>query len=128
MEYLILVGFVTLVISIVLGIAVFYTGNVQNNLRSNQVNEFANKVVSTSEYVFYAGEPSKATITAYVPDGVTNISIVENSLVVSFHDSGGESRLLFPSNVNITGTLTSGEGIKNIEIMASGGQVVISPA
>jgi len=125
LEYMILMAFITLIIAGILGIAVFYTGGVQHGVRSNQVQEFAHKITSTAEYIYYSGEPSKATITAYVPEGVTNITIVENSLVISHWDTGGLATTLFPCNVNISGTLHSEWGVKTIELVATENEVVI---
>ncbi len=125
-EYLMMMGFVTIIIAGILSVAVFYTGSVKSGVTSNQVKEFSNKIISTAEYVFYSGEPSMATIEIYIPDGVQNVTIQENSLVVDYWSSGGLSRTVFPSNVNITGTLPHTAGYKKIKITATTNNVVIT--
>ena len=124
MEYLIIMGFVTTMIIIILGIALTYTGSIQDNIKVTQVNNFANKVISSAESVFYYGEPSKSTISAYLPEGVKEIQIVneitesENAMFITISTSTGLNKIGFSSEVPINGTLTISPGIKRIEISA----------
>jgi uncharacterized protein (UPF0333 family) len=127
-EYLILMGFVTLILSIILGVAFFYVDGVKDQTNIGHVDSFAKKVISTSEIIFYAGEPSQSTIEAYLPGNIEQIDIAENTLFVSLRTSSGLNKIGFPSNVNITGNITSTEGIKIIEMVASNGQVIIRMA
>ena len=127
-EYLMLMSFVAVVILGIMAVAFFYTGTSDDRMRMNQLNRFAEKVISTAEYVFYSGEPSKATIAIYLPEGVNNIQITENMLVVNITTSSGENRIGFPANVNITGTITPTSGIKNLEISAKSDHVEIVQA
>jgi len=127
-EYLILMSFVTLVISGILGIAVMYTGSIQDRVKINQANKFANKVVSTAEYVYYAGEPSKATITTYLPENINQIDFEENSLIIEMHTSNGERVVAFPANVNMTGSINPQTGVKKLEIVAYDDYVSITHA
>src|SRR3989344_417475 len=92
-EYMIVIGFVTLVISLILGVSILYTNTVQDRVKVNHMDSFADKIISTSEYVFYAGEPSKATITAYLPKDVTAIEVLENTLFISIRTSSGLNKL-----------------------------------
>jgi len=117
-EYLILMGFVTFVLSILIGLAFFYTAGVQDRIRITQANNFANKLVSTAEYVFSAGAPSKTTMKVYLPEGVKDVNISENILFVSIQTSSGLNKLGFPSSVNISGSITSIQGLKKIEVVA----------
>jgi len=125
-EYLILVGFVTLIISGIFAVALFYTNNSQDNVRITQVTNFANKIISSSESMFYAGEPSKTTITAFLPENVKNITIAEDTLIITVQISSGLNVIGFPSKVNITGDITHTPGIKKIVIAAQEDKVLIS--
>jgi uncharacterized protein (UPF0333 family) len=128
MEYLIVIGFVTFIILTILGIAFFYTNSSKDKLIMTQANNFANKIIATAESVYYAGKPSKATISAYLPDGVTGISIENNELVLNITAGTGKNVIGFPSNVPLsdTSSITSTEGIKEIEIRAEENNVVIT--
>jgi len=76
--------------------------------------------------MFYAGEPSKTTITAFLPEGVKNITIAENTLIISVQISSGLNVIGFPSKVNITGDITHTPGIKKIVITAQEDRVLIA--
>ena len=58
-EYLIIISFVTFIIISVLGIALIYSSEIRDSIKSSQLDKLSDKIVSTSESVFYAGEPSK---------------------------------------------------------------------
>lgn len=127
-EYLILMGFVTLVLAGILGIAFFYTSGIQDRVRINQVNNFASKVISAAEYIYSAGEPSKTTVLAYLPENVKNITIEENLILISIETSSGLSRIGFPSSVNITGEIPYTPGLKKLEVEALVNGARILPA
>ena len=72
-----------MIIGAIVTLAFFYTNSSQDNVRISQVTNFGNKIISSAETVFYSGEPSKTTISTYLPEGVENITIAENTLYVS---------------------------------------------
>lgn len=125
-EYLIVVGFVTFIVIGILGIAFFYSNSVRDKIKTTQLSNFANKLISTCESVFYAGEPSKATITAYLPENVDSIEILDNELIFTYQTSTGVNKISFSSNVPISGTLGSSSGLRRIQVLAQQNQVVIS--
>jgi len=125
-EYLILVGFVTIIIVGIMGVALFYTSSSKDSVKITQVNNFANKIISNAESVYYAGEPSKATITTYLPEGVAAIDITENTLLITLQLSTGTSVIGFDGNVNITGSINPNQGVKKIEILAQEDGVLIT--
>ena len=108
---------VFLVISIV-GFAFFYTSGTEDSIKLNQVRNFANKIISNAESVFFAGEPSKVSVTSYLPSGVQSVDIIENSLVFNISTNSGLTRIAYSSDVPISGTLSINEGVKVIEIIA----------
>ena len=63
-------GFLTFVLISVVSIAVIYSSGTNDKIKVIQVNNFANKVLSTAESVFFYGQPSKASVSVYLPDGV----------------------------------------------------------
>ena len=101
MEFLILMGFLTFVITGILGIGYFYSGTINDRIKSTQISNFVNKIISTSEVVFYSGEPSKATISVHLPDGIRNIEIINNTIIVTYHLTSGQNKISFSSNVPI---------------------------
>ena len=125
-EYIIIFGFATFILIGVLGLAFFYSGTIKDRIKITQVNNFANKVLSTSESVFYYGEPSKATISVYLPEGVLNISILGKTLYIETQTSSGIEKNGFQGKVPITGNITISPGIKKIEFLAEESRVLIS--
>lgn len=125
-EYLIVIGFVVFLIITMIGVAFVYSSNIQDKLRSNQLDYFANKVISSSETVYYSGPPSKLTVKAYLPSGITGISISGNQILFNFTTNTGLNKISYKSDVPLTGSLSINEGVKRIVISAQTGNVLIS--
>jgi hypothetical protein len=128
-EYILILGFVSFVVLSILGVAIYYTGNIKDRIKSNYINNYGNKIVSTSEYIFYSGEPSKATITCYLPESVEDVYVNANSLVITYSTSSGKNIRSFDSNVpiveNLSSDLTVSPGLKRIEITARSNNAII---
>jgi Flp pilus assembly protein TadG len=131
-EYLIIMGFLTFVIIGIMGVAFSFSGLVRDRLVITQASNFANKIISTAESVYYEGEPSKATISVYLPEQVTNVRVEDNMLVLTISTSSGENLMGFSSNVPISqpaleeDRLSSTSGIKTVVITARTNDVQIS--
>ncbi len=130
MEFLILMGFLTFVMVVIIGAGFYYSNTINDRMKSSQIANFANKITSTAEVVFYAGEPSKATITAHLPDGVTDLQIIENSIVITHSLTSGENTIAYQSSVpmveNFSAELSIFSGIKSIVIVANESHAVVS--
>jgi len=91
-EYLVVVGFVTFLVIGVLGVAVYYSAQLRDSIKFYQLENYAEKIVSGAESVFYSGEPSRVTITAYLPAGVQSVEIIEDQIVVSISTANGVAK------------------------------------
>ncbi len=118
-EYLVVFGFVTMVVIIILGIALNYSGSVKDNIKITQINSYANEIIAASESVFYAGEPSKATIDCYLPENVKEVQVAENSLFITVETHTGTDKMAYSSKVPISGILSGTGGVKKIEVVAN---------
>lgn len=127
-EYLIIVGFVVFVLIVTLGIAFFYSGSIKDRIRFMDLSGCASKIISSSESVFYAGNPSKTTISCYLPDNIKEINITENSLIFSIQTNSGISKTAFSSNVPISGNIPTFSGSRKIIIQAQENTVSIGLA
>ncbi len=125
-EYMIIVGFVTFAIMSILVLAMSYSGQVKDKVKLNQVESFANQLLNSAESVFFAGEPSKTTISLYLPDGVKEINITSSYIFISVLTSSGENKRIFKSKVPIQGTISTGEGIKKLTLEATNDYLLIS--
>ena len=126
LEYTVLVVFVTFVVIGVLALAYVYSGGIKDRIKMNQIESFGKKIIATSESIFYSGNPSKATISVYLPREVTEIQITENSIIISVNTNTGITKIAYPSNVPITGTLSPNPGINKIQVIAEEDTVRIS--
>lgn len=118
-EYMIIVAFVTLAITSILIFAFFYSNQVKDSLKENNIENFASQLISSSETVFFSGEPSKTTIQLYLPAGVEDISISSYDIVVTTRTSGGSLNIRnFQSKVPLNGTINPSEGLKKIVLEA----------
>ena len=125
-EYLIVVGFIIFILIGILVTSLFYSNLISNNIKISQVGNFANKIISSAEKVFYSGEPSLATITVYLPSGVQGISISGKEIVLNVSTTNGINRISYSSKVPINGVITKTEGVKKIKIVAFAGNVSIN--
>ena len=123
MEFLILMGFLTFVIIGILGIGYFYSGTINDRIKSTQISNFVNKIVSTSEIVFYSGEPSKATISVHLPEGISDIEIINDTIIITYHLMSGQNKVSFSSKVPIieipAKEITASSGLKILVITAN---------
>ena len=126
-EYLILISFILFAVLTALGIAMVYSTQIKDSIKSSQIEKFAKKIISQSERVFYSGEPAKSTLSVYLPEGVTEINLVENNILIRYTTAGGESLTAFPSNVNLTGgSLSTTSGLKKVTITATSTNAIVS--
>ncbi len=125
-EYMIIVGFVTVAIISILGFAYFYSNQIKDQIKANQLESFATQLINSAESVFFSGEPSKTTISLYLPEGVESIVIAPDSIVITTQTSSGKDIQAFRSKVPISGTITSTGGIKKLSIEAQASDVLIS--
>jgi hypothetical protein len=127
-EYLVIVSFITFFIIVILGIALLYSSQIRDSVRMSQIEKFSKKIISSAETVFYAGEPSKSTINAYLPEGVTNIQILEKEITLTISLSSGINRISYLSKVPIDGTISTMDGIKKIQVLATSSKSLITEA
>jgi hypothetical protein len=125
-EYLVVFSFVVFFVIVILGVALAYSSSIRDSMRFSQVETYANKIISSSESVFYSGTPSKATIQAYIPEDVQTVEIIENSIVITLGSSSGTNKLSYYSKVPISGALSNNKGIKDIQIVANETSITIS--
>ena len=126
-EYMIVVGFITLAIISVLGFSIFFSNSIKDRVRLNQAESYAVGLINSAEAVFFAGEPSKKTIKLYLPEGVNDIYIDnEYTLIVDMTTSSGPNIRAFSSDVPMMGTLTPGDGTRNIVLIAESDHVNVT--
>ena len=125
-EYLMVISFVLFIILSVLGIALTYSSQIKDTLRFNQIESFSTKITSQAESIFYAGEPSRTTVNAYLPEGINSIMIQGYFIIFNVTTNAGNSVTSYRSNVNLTGSLGTNSGIRLVHLNATSNSVIIS--
>ena len=113
-EYMIIVGFITFAVISILAFALFFSDDIKDRLKLNQVESFAINLINSAESVFFAGEPSKTTVKLYLPEGVEEIIITSDALIITTRISGGINKRAFDSKVPLNGTILPGKGIRKL--------------
>lgn len=128
LEYLIVVAFVVFVVIAMLAAAIFYTSEARDKIKINQLSNFANKVINSAESVYFAGEPSKVTVTAFLPEGIESFQVLENSLVFNITTDSGVTRIAYPSSVPLDAAinLSVASGVKRLQIIAGSDKVYVN--
>jgi len=129
-EYMIIVGFVTMAIMLILAFSFVYSNQIKDRIKLNQAENFAIQLINSAESVFFAGEPSKTTASLYLPDGVEEIYFSSNAFIISTRVSSGVNRRSYSSKVSIqnTTTINTNEGIKKLVLEARANHVDVSSA
>lgn len=125
-EYLMVIGFVTFVTASVLILAYLYSAIAKDKIAMDQIEVFAQKIISSAEAVYYAGEPSQITVTGYLPNSVQQIEIEDKAINFNISTSSGGVYRSFSSKVALSGAINAGAGIKNLKLKAEYNKVIIS--
>lgn len=118
LEYLLVMAFISFTLIVIIGTGFIFSSQIKDVIRSTQVNNFADKITSSSESIFYAGQPSRTTVRAYLPAGVEEVNVTSEGLIISYYFSNQLSKTIYPSEVNLSGTISSNPGTKKITIIA----------
>ena len=125
-EYMLVIGFVTLTLIPLLAIYFIFTQDSNDSISASQLDQVANRIVDTSESMYYLGSPSQTTITAVIPESISSVNLTGNEVVFRFSTKNGNSEIVKNTNVNITGSLPESPGTYKILIMAKEGYVEVS--
>ncbi|MFH1409418.1 MAG: hypothetical protein ABIH34_05900 [Nanoarchaeota archaeon] len=128
MEYLVVISFALLLIVPIVIIFFSQSEDVTEQLSMNQLREIGRKIVTTSEKVYYLGEPSQTTLKVYMPSQVEKIIIDGKTLIFNVSIARSTSEVVFMSTVNMTGDITPISGVRFILIKTEGGKVNITDA
>jgi len=122
-EYLIVVGFVVFLVLVTVGTAMFYNNQIKFSIKSDQIERYSIKIITSSESVFYDGHPAQTTINAYLPEGVSAVALSDHYLLIN---TTRGSVMAHKSNVPIEGNLSNNEGVKRITLVAQTDRVVLT--
>ncbi|MBN1157683.1 hypothetical protein JXA85_08755 [Candidatus Woesearchaeota archaeon] len=138
-EYLILSGFVFVAISV--GVAILYSYGTESmrDIASAQMSKICQDIASTSESVYYMGEPARRTIDASFPTGVKKMEVERNDPATGCTEcteirfdllKGKETeKVICSTNVNISVIIDNksiSPGLKHIRVDSRGDYVLLN--
>ena len=125
-EYMVIVGFALLALIPLLIVYSSERSSMENAVNSNQALQIARQIVDSSETVYYLGTPSKTTLKVYMPSNVKSIVFQGREVIITITHQGMESEIVQQAQVNLTGGISTGSGIRYITITAMDSGVQIS--
>ncbi len=126
MEYLVIVGFITVMVIPMLIIFYSYADRTEDEIVSNQIQKIALKVSDSAEAMYYLGEPSRTRIRTYFPKNIANITIGNNEVTFIMNTKNGFDHIVIYTSIPIQGTLNTHSGYHNINVRSRGSYVEIS--
>lgn len=126
MEYIVIVGFVAVLVIPMLLIFYTYADRTEDEIISNQVQKIGHTISDSAEAMYYLGEPSRTKIRAYFPKNINNITIGNNELVFTVNVKEGLDQVVVYTPIPIQGTLDEHSGYHNIQIRSMGNYVEIT--
>ena len=126
-EYMVIIGFVTLITIPLILIYHSFVQDSSDQITSTQVQQIAQKIADTAESVYYIGEPSQTTLNINMPDMVTGVNLSAGyEIVFRINTGSGTADIVQGSSVNITGSLPVNKSSYAITLTAKSDHVEVS--
>ena len=125
-EYMSIVGITTIIVIFLLWVSIYYSNEVEDTIKLNQLDSIGKDIVDNAESVYYFGQPSKVTLNVLIPDGVTQINLTSDELLFKVRTKSGITDMFYPSSVALQGYISSSYGYHDIVIEAKEGYVWIN--
>ncbi|MBI5881393.1 hypothetical protein HZB90_04645 [archaeon] len=126
MEYLVIVGFVAVLVIPMIIIFYTYAGRTEDQIVSNQLQKIGLKIGDSAEAMYYLGDPSRTRMRAYFPKNIDNVTIGNNEIVFIVRTKQGLDHIVIYSSVPVSGSLDSHAGYHNINVQSRGNYVEIT--
>ena len=126
MEYVVIVGFVAVIVIPMLIVFYTYADRTEDEIVSNQVMKIGYSISDSAESMYYLGEPSRTKLKAYFPQNIRNITIGNNELVFYVNTKEGIDQVVIYTPVPIQGSLDHHQGYHTIQIRSRGTYVEIT--
>lgn len=118
LEYMIIIGFALIITLPLLVIFFSNSSELTENVNTHQAKKIVREVVSAAEKVYYLGEPSQAVVRINMPGGVEDVIIRNKEFLLKVQFRTSITDIYEVSSVNLTGSISSTSGIKNILVQA----------
>jgi len=125
-EYLIVIGFATMMTIPLLLIYYTYTSDTNDSIATTQALQIARKIVDASESVYYMGKPSQTTLKVSFPDQIYSINLSNYEVVFKMKTKTGVADIVQVSSANMSGSLPTSRGLHLLTLVAQDNYVQIS--
>ena len=125
-EYMIIIGFVTVITIPLLIIYYTFTQDSKDEISSAQIDQIAKTISDSAESVYYFGEPSQTNLKINMPDNVVLSNLSNNEIVFRIKTRTGEADIVQSTLFNITGSLPVKKGAYTVTIKAKSNYVNVS--
>ena len=125
-EYLFIIGFVTLITIPLLVIYFSYSAQSKDIVATSQALQIARKIVDSAEPVYYLGKPSQTTLKLNFPDGIVSTNLSNREVVFKISTNSGVTDIVEVSSINISGNLPLTEGVHVVTVKAEDGYVQLT--
>jgi hypothetical protein len=127
MEYLLMMGFTLLLLIPIMILFATESNNIKSDIAASHATQIARKIADKAEEMYYQGEPSKTTIRVNIPQGIENITFQNREVVIYYKTPDGVlQEIIQVTPINISGSISSLQGIHLISIKSEGDYVSIS--
>ena len=125
-EYLLIMGFAAIMVLPLFLIYYSYSSDSTESVATSQALQIARKIVDSSESVYYLGKPSQTTLKLNFPDDIQSTNLSNYEVVFKIKIRQGVAEIVQVSNVNISGSLPTTQGIHIVTITAQDNYVQVS--
>ena len=125
MEYMLIIGFASLMAIPLLLIYYTYTSESSDSVATSQALQIARKIVDSAESVYYLGKPSQTILKLNFPDRIYSTNLSNKEVVFKIKTKDGVTDIVQVSSVNMSGTLPKTQGVYTLTIKAEDGYVQI---
>ena len=125
-EFMLIIGFATLMTIPLLFIYYTYTSDSSDAVATSQALQIARKIVDASESVYYLGRPSQTTLKFNFPDKIYSTNLSNREVVIKIKITNGITDIVQISSVNMSGTLPKTSGVHIITLKAEDGYVQVT--
>lgn len=126
MEYMLIIGFATLMTIPLL--IIYYTSysDSSDSVAASQALQIARKIADASESVYYLGKPSQTILKLNFPDKIYSTNLSNREVVFKVKTQSGIADIAQVSSVNLSGSLPTTQGMHIITVKAEDGYVQIT--
>ncbi len=125
MEYLSIVGFTLVLVTILTLIQAQQREDSNILIVTSQLDKIARELSDISEEVFYLGKPALTTVKVFMPANIDSVYIGNHTVLFRIRTAGQLTHIERYTNANVTGNISTSQGIKFIKVRSEGNYVCI---